>query len=520
MLDEIGAGGVPELLVVNKADRAPRAAARLANAPRGCRGGLGPHRRGHRRRCCGPWATGCASPTGWWSSSSPSTAATCWPPCTARARWSTRPTAKGPPWSTSSSTTPGGPGSASSWPRDGVPGEPGGGFVAAARTPTTAWRRRRDRRRRPPRRGGRPVGRARRATRRPRRWSRALGVVGDRARLPGVGRQRRRCAGAARTGCERRFGVSLDAAQVAACVGTKEFVATRGLVPAPAHPRSRHRPVPGARLPDLRHGGASGRLPGGGGARRPRTADWTSTPVADADAERALCLWVNSPANPTGALDRPGCRRRLGTGPRRARALRRVLRRVHLGRRPPPTVVAARHRRRAGRALAVEALQPGRACASGSTPATPTLVDYLSEVRKHAGLMVPGPGAGGRGGGLDDDAHVDAQRERYRRRLARLAEILRGGRPGGGVAGGRLLPVGAGARRGPTATGRGDEGRPGAWVLDHGPGRGGRDAREPGRVLRRRRRGLRAHRGGPTRRAHRAGGRAPGVVGHPHLGTA
>ena len=41
----------------------------------------------------------------------------------------------------------------------------------------------------------------------------------------------------------------------------------------------------------------------------------------------------------------------------------------------------------------------------------PELVDYLREVRKHAGLMVPGPVQAGRGGGMADDDHVDEQRD-------------------------------------------------------------------------------------------------------------
>ncbi len=44
VLDEIDAGGVPELLVVNKADRAPRAAGRMANAHEGAVVVVGPHR--------------------------------------------------------------------------------------------------------------------------------------------------------------------------------------------------------------------------------------------------------------------------------------------------------------------------------------------------------------------------------------------------------------------------------------------------------------------------------------------
>ncbi|MEO5679805.1 MAG: aminotransferase class I/II-fold pyridoxal phosphate-dependent enzyme, partial [Acidimicrobiales bacterium] len=59
------------------------------------------------------------------------------------------------------------------------------------------------------------------------------------------------------------------------------------------------------------------------------------------------------------------------------------------------------------------------------------LVGYLSEVRKHAGFMVPGPVQAAAAVAFDDDAHVDAQRERYRRRLALLSEALGAATPAG-----------------------------------------------------------------------------------------
>ena len=49
---------------------------------------------------------------------------------------------------------------------------------------------------------------------------------------------------------------------------------------------------------------------------------------------------------------------------------------------------------------------------------------YLQEVRKHVGMMVPGPAQAAGVVALDDDAHVEVQRQRYRRRLERMAEIL------------------------------------------------------------------------------------------------
>ena len=52
------------------------------------------------------------------------------------------------------------------------------------------------------------------------------------------------------------------------------------------------------------------------------------------------------------------------------------------------------------------------------------LVHYLREVRKHAGLMPPGPVQAAAVVALGDDAHVEVQRERYRRRLLRLAQVL------------------------------------------------------------------------------------------------
>ncbi len=56
----------------------------------------------------------------------------------------------------------------------------------------------------------------------------------------------------------------------------------------------------------------------------------------------------------------------------------------------------------------------------------PALVRYLREVRKHAGLMVPGPVQLAGAAALGDQAHVDTQRDRYRERLVRMSQILAG----------------------------------------------------------------------------------------------
>jgi aspartate/methionine/tyrosine aminotransferase len=54
------------------------------------------------------------------------------------------------------------------------------------------------------------------------------------------------------------------------------------------------------------------------------------------------------------------------------------------------------------------------------------LVEFLRAVRQHAGLMVPGPAQAAGVAALSDDAHVEAQRARYRERLAFMAGVLDG----------------------------------------------------------------------------------------------
>jgi aspartate/methionine/tyrosine aminotransferase len=52
------------------------------------------------------------------------------------------------------------------------------------------------------------------------------------------------------------------------------------------------------------------------------------------------------------------------------------------------------------------------------------LVHYLSEVRKHAGFMVPGPVQAAAAAALGDDVHVEEQRERYLGRLSLMRDAL------------------------------------------------------------------------------------------------
>ena len=52
------------------------------------------------------------------------------------------------------------------------------------------------------------------------------------------------------------------------------------------------------------------------------------------------------------------------------------------------------------------------------------IVGYLKEVRKHVGMLVAGPAQAAAAVALGDDAHVAVQRDRYRRRLERLGKVF------------------------------------------------------------------------------------------------
>ena len=62
---------------------------------------------------------------------------------------------------------------------------------------------------------------------------------------------------------------------------------------------------------------------------------------------------------------------------------------------------------------------------AGLLSGDPALVRRAWEVRRHLGLLVPGPVQDAMAAALADDAHVDVQRERYRARRERLLAAVR-----------------------------------------------------------------------------------------------
>jgi aspartate/methionine/tyrosine aminotransferase len=157
--------------------------------------------------------------------------------------------------------------------------------------------------------------------------------------------------------------------------------------------------------------------------------------VDESDAARALALWVNTPGNPAGQLDDLAAAAEWGRR-RGVPVFSDECYAEFTWEGPPRTILSSGP---AG-VVAVHSLSKRSNLAGlrlGWYAGDRELVHYLSEVRKHVGMMVPGPVQLAGIAALGDQVHVGRQRDRYRSRLQRMREILSGlgidaPMPGGG----------------------------------------------------------------------------------------
>ena len=221
---------------------------------------------------------------------------------------------------------------------------------------------------------------------------------------------------------QRRFGVELDPdSQVAACIGTKEFVASLPRYLRLRYPERDTVLYPAVSYPSYEMGATlAGCRAVPVAVDRDFRIDLDS--IDGRDAQRALCLWVNTPANPTGALDDMGAAAAWG----RANGVPVASDECYVeftfdG--PPRTILE----HGTDGVLAVHSLSKRSNMAgvrAGFYAGDPELVDYLRECRKHAGCMVPGPVQAAAVAAWADQAHVDEQRRLYRHRLEVLASLV------------------------------------------------------------------------------------------------
>jgi succinyldiaminopimelate transaminase len=219
----------------------------------------------------------------------------------------------------------------------------------------------------------------------------------------------------------RRFEIDVPVSRIAACIGTKEFVATTPQYMKLRRPNRDTVIYPAIAYPTYEMGA---QLAGLRALPVPMNAeghmDFAS--LSQDDIDRALMVWVNSPSNPTGGLDDLKYAANWGrknnvpifsdecyTEFTWTTGAQSILQHGLDG------VVAVHSLSKRSNLAGVRV---------GFYAGDTEIVDYLKEVRKHAGFMVPGPAQAAAVAALDDDAHVAVQRDRYKSRLEMMATTL------------------------------------------------------------------------------------------------
>ncbi len=222
----------------------------------------------------------------------------------------------------------------------------------------------------------------------------------------------------------RRFGLAeVPVSSVAACVGTKELVASVPHVLRLREPGKDTVLYPAVSYPTYAMGAE---LAGCRAVPVPpapgRSGGLDLDAVEPSDAARALVLWSNSPSNPTGGLGDLGAEAAWG-GAHGVPVFSDECYAEFTWDGPPRSVL--QHGRDG--VVAVHSLSKRSNLAGvrvGFYAGDAELVEFLRAVRQHAGLMVPGPAQAAGAAALADDDHVEVQRARYRERLVYLGGVL------------------------------------------------------------------------------------------------
>ena len=226
---------------------------------------------------------------------------------------------------------------------------------------------------------------------------------------------------AAQAWMQRKFEISVPTSQIAACIGSKEFVAT---TPQYLKLRSPDRDTvlfPAVSYPTYEMGAI---LAGCRPVAVPMTATGgiDTSKIAASDVKRALMIWSNSPNNPTGDLDDL---KALATWGRKnsVPVFSDECYVEFTWSRKPETIL--QHGLEG--VIALHSLSKRSNLAGvrvGFYAGDKEIVDYLKEVRKHVGMLVPGPAQAAAVVAFGDDESVKLQRDVYLRRLETLATVL------------------------------------------------------------------------------------------------
>ena len=241
----------------------------------------------------------------------------------------------------------------------------------------------------------------------------------ERGYPPSIGTEALR--NAAQAWMQRKFAITAPTSQIAACIGSKEFVAT---TPQYMKLRSPDRDTvlfPAVSYPTYEMGAI---LAGCRAVAVPMTPSGglDVDKISTSDIKRALMIWTNSPNNPTGALDDLQAVAKWG----RKNSVPVFSDECYVEftwSRKPESIL----QHGLDGVVALHSLSKRSNLAGvrvGFYSGDKEIVNYLKDVRKHVGRLVPGPSQAAAVVALNDDDHVVAQREIYLRRLESLATVL------------------------------------------------------------------------------------------------
>jgi aspartate/methionine/tyrosine aminotransferase len=226
---------------------------------------------------------------------------------------------------------------------------------------------------------------------------------------------------AARNWMQRSFDIDIPLSQIAAAVGSKEFVVTAPQWMKLRTPSRDTVLFPAVSYPSYAMGAT---LSGCRPVAVPMTASGgiDISKISADDAKRALMIWMNSPSNPTGALDDMEAVVKWGRANNIPVFSDECYVEFTWQGKPTTALQYGTEGVIALHSLSKRSNLAGLRVAFYAGDAD--IVHYLKEVRKHAGLMVPGPAQAAGVVALNDVEGVKVQAQVYRRRLERTAQVL------------------------------------------------------------------------------------------------
>ena len=241
----------------------------------------------------------------------------------------------------------------------------------------------------------------------------------ERGYPPSIGIEPLRAA--VRNWMQRSFDIDIPLSQIAAAVGSKEFVVTTPQWMKLRTPSRDTVLFPAVSYPSYAMGATLSGC-------RPVAVPMTATGGIDIskisadDAKRALMIWMNSPSNPTGALDDMEAVVKWGRANNVPVFSDECYVEFTWQGKPTTALQYGTEGVIALHSLSKRSNLAGLRVAFYAGDAD--IVHYLKEVRKHAGLMVPGPAQAAGVVALNDVEGVKVQAQVYRRRLERTAQVL------------------------------------------------------------------------------------------------